>query len=139
MKPSKDAQDFLEALMFAYTEDEQGKNPVDNFTVWDFSPEFVAGLESFIEGFRAYLDERQIEIPDSPRSFGGNVYFSLSGHGCGFQDEDETKELQTALVEYSGDNYRFEEIDLMPDEGGRLDLAFKPEYRKEYRAKLFAL
>lgn len=135
MKPNYDTANFLEALLFAYHDEEA----VSGRTVFEFSPEFTAGVESFIDGFREYLDARGIEIPDSPRSFGGNVYFSLSGHGCGFRDDEETEHLQTHLDAYSGNHYRFEQIDLCDDGNGNLDLSFIPSAIAEYRSKLFTV
>lgn len=137
-KIQKDTADFLEALLWAYPENEDGTNPMDGYTVHDFSPEFTAGVSAFITGFRAYCAAREIEIPDSPRTFGGNVYFSLSGHGVGFWDSDDTEHLQAPLVAYSGRKYRFEQIDLSPDASGKLDLSFIPEALPKYRARLFS-
>jgi hypothetical protein len=136
----KDTIDFLEALLWAYTPDENGENPMDDKSVYDFSPEFVAGVDSFLSGFRDYLAGREIDIPDSQQwSFGANVYFSLSGHGVGFWDSSDTKHLQEHLVAYSGDKYRFEQIDLCEDDNGKLDLSFIPEALPEYREKLFSV
>jgi hypothetical protein len=134
---SQDAENFLAALLWAYPEDDDGKNPMDEKTPGDFSPEFITAVSNFCESFRAYLAAREIEIPDSPNSFGGNVYFSLSGHGCGFWDSDETAHLQSHLEAFSGSKYRFEEIDLSEDENGKLDLSYLPEFIAGYRAKMF--
>ena len=136
--PSRDARDFLEAVIFAYPEDETGTNPLNERTIYDFSSDFVSAVESFISGFRSFLDERGIEIPDCDRSFGGNVYFSLSGHGCGFWDSNDTEHVQPLLEEYAGSKYAFEQMDICDDENGDLDLAFLPEYRAEYRRKMFS-
>lgn len=135
---SRDACDFLEAVIFAFPEDESGANPLNGRTVCDFSPDFISAVESFISGFRSFLDERGVEIPDYDRSFGGSVYFSLSGHGCGFWDSNETEHIQPLLQEYAGSRYAFEQLDLCEDENGHLDLAFLPEYRAEYRRKMFS-
>lgn len=135
---SRDARDFLAAVIFAYPEDESGTNPLNGRTVYDFSPDFISAVESFISGFRSFLDEREAEIPDCGNSFGGSVYFSLSGHGCGFWDSNETEHIQPLLQEYAGSRYAFEQLDLCDDENGHLDLAFLPEYRAEYRRKMFS-
>lgn len=135
---SRDAFDFLEAVIFAYPENEAGVNPLNKRTVHDFSTDFVSAVESFISGFRSFLDERGGEIPDCDRSFGGNVYFSLSGHGVGFWDSNETEHIQPFLEKYAGSRYAFEQLDLCDDENGHLDLAFLPEYRAEYRRKMFS-
>ena len=137
-KPSENAADFLEALLFAYPPNEEGEYTMDGKTVYDFSPAFVEGVESFIAGFLDYTEEKDIDIPQAGRSFGGNVFFSLSGHGCGFSDDSETKHLQEHLEAYSGNKYRFEEIDLMEDENGKLDLAILAYMREEYRNRLFS-
>lgn len=136
--PSRDACDFLEAVIFAYPEDETGTNPLSERTVHDFSPDFISAVESFISRFRSFLDERGIEIPDCDRSFGGNVYFSLSGHGCGFWDLFDTEHIQPILEEYAGSRYAFDQMDICDDENGKLDLAFLHEYRAEYRLKMFS-
>lgn len=111
---------------------------MEDFTIFDFSPAFTAAVESFVDEFRAFLEARDVEIPESPRSFGGNVYFSLSGHGVGFWDSSETEHLQPLLEEFAGGKYRFEEIDLSEDETGNLDLSILPEFITEYRNKKFA-
>jgi len=138
-KPSETAADFLEALLFAYPPNEEGEYTMDGKTVYDFSPAFIEGVESFIAGFLDYTAEKDIDIPEAGRSFGGNVYFSLSGHGCGFWDDSETKHLQEHLEAYSGNKYRFEQIDLMEDANGKLDLAFIPSALEEYRNRLFSV
>jgi hypothetical protein len=139
---SQDAENFLTALLWAYPEDDNGENPMDEKTVYDFSPEFITAVSNFCEAFRGYLypilsDEQFAAIDDCPRSFGGNVYFSLSGHGVGFRDDSETEHLQTHLDTFSGDHYRFEGIDLSEDENGKLDLSYLPEFVAEYRRKMF--
>ena len=79
------------------------------------------------------------------RSFGGNVFFSLSGHGCGFFDDcdDELSDLQEVLEKWAGENgrsKRFEELDTNLDVGddGKIDLCYIPSAIEEYRNKLFA-
>lgn len=141
MKMTKDCENFLEALLFALPEDEPQE--VREATIYDFSPEFIAGAESFISGFREFANEKNpeaLEAADNcPRSFGGNVYFSLSGHGVGFWDDDETEAMQPLLEEYSGSKYRLEELgsSLSFRDDGMLDLSFVPAALEGYRAKLF--
>jgi len=139
-KMTQDAADFLEALLFQLSEDEP--QDIREATIYDFSPEFIEGVESFISAFRDFANERNPEALDSadnsPRSFGGNVYFSLSGHGVGFWDSADTEAMQPLLEEFSGSKYRFEQISLDFREDGKLDLAFIPEALPEYRAKLFS-
>ena len=138
---SKDCRSFLETLLWAMPE--EGSQEVREATIYDFSPEFIAGVESFIAGFREFAAARDPEAleqaDDSPRSFGGNVYFSLSGHGAGFWDSQETEAMQPLLEEYSGGKYRFGELGDMLSfrEDGKLDLAIIPKARNERRAKLF--
>lgn len=137
---TKDAADFLEALLWQLPEDEPEE--VREATIYDFSPEFIEGAESFISAFRDFANERNPEAleeaDNSPRSFGGNVYFSLSGHGVGFWDSKETEAIQPLLEDFSGDKYRFEQISLDFREDGKLDLSFIPEALPKYREKLFS-
>ena len=138
MKIDTDTAAFLENLLFAHPENEDGENPMDGKSTYDFTPEFTAAVKGFCDGFREFLHNRNVEIPESDRSFGGNVYLSLSGHGCGFWDSNETKHLQLLLEKYSGDKHRFEEIDLAEgEETGKLDLAILPEFITAARLKMF--
>jgi len=138
---TEDCEHFLETLLWAMPED--GPQEVRDATIYDFSPEFISGVESFIAGFRAFASEHNPEAleraDNDARSFGGNVYFSLSGHGVGFRDSRETSAMQPLLKEYSGNEHRFEELgDLLSfREDGKLDLSFAPEALGEYRVKLF--
>jgi hypothetical protein len=147
---SQDVSDFLEAFIFAnelnvYTDIETGtlcENDLENRTVYDFAPEIYIAIETFISGFRSFLSEKEInheELSILENSFGGNCYFSLSGHGCGFRDDRNElgKEIHEYLKDYSGDKYRFEQMEFSNDETGLLDLSFLPEYREEYRKKFF--
>jgi len=140
-KMTKDCENFLETLLWALPEDEPEE--VREATIYDFSPEFIAGVESFISGFRKFASERNPEAlgqaDESPRSFGGNVYYSLSGRGVGFRDDEETEAMQPLLEEYSGREYRFEDLgsSLSFREDGKLDLSFIPSAIDEYRAKMF--
>lgn len=140
--PESDVAHFLECLLYCI-EDESRPELVGK-TIYDFSPEFVAGAGSFIDGFREFLDGKGFDLSrldNLERSFGGNCYASLSGHGIGFSDERDPAgdELQELLREYSGDRYRFEQIDLSEDENGKLDLAFIPSALPEYRSRLFTV
>lgn len=123
---NSDTSDFLSTLLFCAADGPyQGHNHRADWTVHDFHPEFAAAVDSFLSGFRAYLSTLA-ENPDlsdegkdtyeSPEeytrgSFGGNVYLSLSGAGCGFQDDSETEALHAALMDYSGSRYRFEDLE----------------------------
>ena len=134
----QDAALFLETLLFAYHDEDS----IEGKTIYDFSLEFTESAASFCEAFRSFLQTRLTEdefdmLDDSPRSFGGNVYFSLSGHGCGFWDDSETEHLQPLLLEFSGSKYRFEQLELSEDENGKLDLSYLPEFIADYRSKMF--
>jgi len=142
---TSDVASFLESLLFTLPED--ADDELREASIFDFSDAFTIEAQSFISGFRAYLDTHHPELAERAdeleRSFGGNIYFSLSGHGCGFWD-DRNAELgrafDDALKTYSGDHYRFEELacNLSMDDG-KIDLAILPEYIAEYRAKLFTV
>jgi hypothetical protein len=140
MKIPKDTADFLEALLFTIPEDEPEE--IRCASIYDFSPEFIEAATRFISDFRDFANERDpdaLEAADnSLSSFGGNVYFSLSGHGCGFWDSPETEPMQAMLEEFSGQHYRFEEMPLSFREDGKLDFAIIPSYLAEYRATKFS-
>lgn len=148
-----DTSDFLEALLFVADSPDHDERPLEGASIHQFSPEFVSGVDSFIDGFRSYLEAKGFDMDrlDSlERSFGGNVFFSLSGHGVGFFDESGNypdgdselgDELQSHLDAYSGNHHRFEGLDGMLDvsEDGVIDLSILPEFIAEYRAKLFTV
>lgn len=144
MKIPLDTSDFLEALIFAQPEDAE-INDRSGHSIFDFSPEFIAAVDRFITGFRTYLDTQNFDsdrLDELNRSFGGNVYFSLSGHGCGFWDERSDTagdELQGHLEKYAGGKYHFESLDIAEREDGKIDCAFLPEYLEDSRAKMFAV
>ena len=150
-----DTKNFLNNLLFdtqcgqndsetPFTEEES----IQDCTIEDFSPEFVSAVEDFIDGFISFLNKKEFRMARLKyleRSFGGNVYLSLSGAGAGFFDEygDPEKtlgdELTSLIKEYSGNNYRFEELSysLSKNEKGELDLAIIPSAIDEYRSKIF--
>jgi hypothetical protein len=143
MKINTDTASFLETLLWA------NEFPAA-WTIHEFHPEFVAAADSFLSGFREYLsnlrdtaaDPELLDEDATGRSYGGNVYLSLSGHGAGFWDDRDTERgeaLQTALVTHSGDKYRFEQIDLAKFHG-KIHLAFRLAiHRREYLNKMFAV
>lgn len=148
----KDTQDFLETLLWLADDpdSQEGrgeKRQFQNKTIYDFSDAFIAGAESFIDAFRAHLDTIGFTAWDKmERSFGGNVYFSLSGHGCGFFDDrnDEVSDLQEVIQKWAGDNgrrLRFEELDCMLDvfEDGKIDISFIPSAIEKQREALFTI
>ena len=148
-------ENFLNNLLFdaqcgqndsetPFTEEES----IQGCTIHDFSPEFVSAVEGFIDGFISFLNKKEFDMARLDyleRSFGGNVYLSLSGAGAGFFDEygdpDKTlgDELQSLIKEYSGSSHRFEELSysLSKNEKGELDLAIIPSAIDEYRNKIF--
>lgn len=142
-KLSTDASHFLETLLWVADHDDRETAHVKNWTIHEFHPEFVAGLETFLSGFRESLASSHPDIdPDEcERSFGGNVFFTLSGHGCGFRDDPTELGdlLANALVAYSGSKYRFEELDgNLAKFHGKIHLAFRTAaFRREYLAKVF--
>jgi hypothetical protein len=139
-KIAPDTAAFLEALLFTLPEDEPEE--IREASIYDFSPEFIEAASGFIFAFRDFANERNpdaLEAADnSPRSFGGNVYFSLSGHGCGFWESDDTEPMQSFIEEFSRNKYRFEEMPLSFREDGKLDFAIIPSYLAEYRATKFS-
>ena len=143
---NKDTQDFLTTLLWCAEGNEDYSEHLANKTIHDFSPEFVAGVESFVDAFRAHLAATGFDMDSLnrlDRSFGGNCFFSLSGHGCGFFDErDEAlAELHERIKAWSGNRYRFEELDYMLDVGddGKIDLSYIPEAIKAQRDALFTV
>ena len=144
---SQDAEDFLATLLFCNEpedwdedEDEPPFNAdMHNRTIYDFAPEFVAAVEAFIDGFRWTLGDLDLDVLS--RSFGGNVFLSLSNHGAGFWDDAHPtgRVVHDRLVAYSGDRYRFEQLYVSNDESGLLDMSFIPSARDEYRNKTFKL
>ena len=142
---SNDAVDFLEALLWVLPDEnlEELEEAMPNYSIYDFDALFISCLEEFISGFRNYLEEKGLTnlLDFCESSFGGNIYFSLSGHGCGFFDEsfDDADKLQKAVEDYSGNKYRFEEIDLMARDDGKISLGFLPEFLEQRTRKLFEI
>ena len=141
-----DTAAFLETLL--WVAESPDAPHVSNWTIHQFHQEFTAALESFLSGFRAFIDaknesrETPLDPDDCTRSFGGNVFFSLSGHGCGFWDESDSElgdTLHAWLVEYSGGKYRFEELEsTLAKFSGKIHLVYRTAaFRREYLAKLF--
>lgn len=142
-----DTAAFLSTLLWlaADNEDETGR-ALTHKTIHDFSPAFVAGAEAFVDAFRVYLEATgRGHLADAgTRSFGGNVYLSLSGHGAGFFDESDADvaALHDVLKTWSGsvgNTLRFEELDSMLDVGanGKIDLSIMPDFIDTVRGCLF--
>ena len=150
---SSDTEHFLETLLFCT--DGENENESKGWTIYEFHPDFIQAVESFCDGFREYLEEKNqeaiekdlpepFEDPDSgERSFGGNCYASLSGHGIGFFDDRDSTygdAMQAAIKAYSGEDYRFEDIGDLAKFNGKIHLAFRTAaFRKEYLGKMFAV
>lgn len=149
---NSDTADFLSTLLQLADTGERDTRHVKAWAVHEFHPEFVAAVDSFLSGFRGYLerlagngaeDSEAFEDPDSVcrGTFGGNVFLSLSGHGAGFWDTDESKPLQDALEAYAGGKHRFESLSgsLLAKFSGKIHLAFRSkEARRRELAHFFS-
>ena len=143
----QDTKDFLAALLWLASDNETDNGrALDEKTIHDFAPEFVERVEEFVNAFR---EEAERIAPAcfsdgwiGERSFGGNVYLSLSGHGAGFFDDrdEEVSALHTALKKWAG-AYRFEELDgtLEVREDGKIDISIIDSAKEEYYKKLFGV
>lgn len=152
---NQDTQDFLGTLLWtAHNPDDPKTAHIANWTIWEFHPDFVAAVDRFIAGFREYLEKLDEQATDTDvyahpdnceRSFGGNVYLSLSGHGCGFFDDRDMElgdALQAAVEAYAGgDRHRFEELDgNLSKFHGKIHLGFRTAaYRKTYLEQYFGV
>lgn len=141
----QDTKDFLSTLLWLADSPDNKRRPFLDKTILDFSDEFIAGAELFIEGFRAHLEKTGFDMATldrAERSFGGNVYLSLSGHGAGFFDDNDKAiaGLQETIQKWTG-GLRFHELECDLDiwKDGKIDLCILPGYLKEYHDKLFAV
>lgn len=139
---STDATDFLKTLLWLADDPETTKSPFCGLAVCDFHPAFIAGCEAFLAAFRSHAETLGYDLAALERSFGGNVYLSLSGHGAGFFDDSDAHlaELHEVLKTWAGGS-RFEQLEseLDVDDAGKIDLAYMPEYLDGKRAALFAV
>lgn len=145
----QDTIDFLSTLLWLAERLDKERRELMGKTVYDFSDAFIAGAETFIEAFRQHLIDTGVRpdvLASCERSFGGNVYLSLSGHGAGFFDDrnPQVAELHERIKKWAGScgrAYRFEELESMLDVGddGKIDLSFIPSAIDEQRAALFAV
>ena len=152
---TNDTADFLAALLFTADNQDDDARPFMDRSVNDFHPDFSSAVESFINGFRDYIDKKGFDLSHLDglgRSFGGSTYLSLSGHGAGFFDESPASlghSLQSYIEMYSasipvrtgGARYRFEGLDcnLSIDDAGKIDLAILPSHITEYRNLVFGI
>lgn len=142
---NRDTKDFLETLLWLADSPDANERLTLTKTVYDFSEKFVESVDRFIAAFRRHLTDSGIRpevIEGAERSFGGNVYLSLSGHGAGFFDDrnEDVAELQDVIKKWAGGN-RFEELggNLDVGEDGKIDLCYLPQYIDAQRDKLFAV
>ena len=141
-----DTRDFLTTLLFlADDADHDPERPLENKTIHDFVPEFAEAVERFIDGFRAHLADTGFDmsvLDGMERSFGGNVYLSLSGHGAGFFDDPDERiaGLQKVIQDWA-DDLRFSELehilDVRPD--GKIDLSALPNFKQWAYKNTFGL
>lgn len=149
--------DFLETLLWVADSPDMDERPLEGASIHQFTDPFKDAVSGFIAGFLQYLEACDFDmdrLDHLERSLGGNVFFSLSGHGCGFFDEtgrnahpgnypdgDPTlgDELQAHLETYAGGRHRFEELDYSLDlsDEGTIDLSILPEYLDASRARMF--
>lgn len=162
-----DTSAFLETLLWVADTGERETRHVKDWTIHEFHPEFVEAVSGFLSGFREYLaarreDFRQSGVSDDAietldedaceRTFGGNVFLSLSGHGAGFYDDsdsDRGKALQAALETYSdtgkhsrfGGKYRFNELEsTLAKFSGKIHLSYRTAgYRRQALEELFTV
>jgi hypothetical protein len=143
-----DTKHFLETLLFDADNPDEKKRPFKEARIDQFSKPFQAGVEKFCKGFREFLRLNGFDVyrlRDLERSFGGNVYWSMSGAGCGFFDDRDMEmgdELQALLHLYSGSDTRFYELSSNLDWHGTgrnrvIDLCFIPSALVERRDMLF--
>lgn len=135
-------------LYYALALNEEDGKPND-WTIHQFHPEFTAAADAYLTGFRAYLNHLDEECPDETyadpdagdRTFGGQVFASLSGAGIGFWDARDREwgaAMNDALHAYAGTRAPFEQMDLAKFHG-RIHLAYRTAaFRTEYLTKMFA-
>lgn len=152
----KHTEAFLATLLWAADRPDEAERPLLGKTIHDFSEPFKAAADRFVYGYKRHLERtgRGDLVGKGERAFGGNVYFSLSGHGVGFFDDRD--EAVAALHEdlnawdagvrcedllASAGMGRFKDLDcrLYVWEDGKLDLDIKREFIDSERAELFRL
>lgn len=141
---SADTVAFLDTLLWVVDNPDEKRRPFRDAIPGDVHPELAAAVEGFCDAFREYLAEKHPDLdPDAgERSFGGDVFFTLSAHGCGFWDDSDSEwgdAMSEALYAFAGDRYRFEglESDLYRFAGGIHLARRSAAFRREALAKLF--
>ena len=118
---------LLEALLFGHCWEYSDYNEED-VSIYDFDQSTIIRLESFIEAFENVLEEKMPvayeRIDELERSFGGNLYFSLSGHGCGFFDERDEELAKIHEVAKKFAPYLFEQVEIVESADGKLALEY---------------
>ena len=135
----QDTVDFLSTLLWLADNPDAETRELAGKSVHDFGDAFIEGAESFVGAFREHLNRLGFKAwGKMERSFGGNVYLSLSGHGAGFFDDsyEEVAALHDVIKNWAGD-HRFEDLDIMVMADGRIDIAVIPEAIEERRTALF--
>lgn len=152
IRPTEDAADFLATVLWLRNCRDRDERP-KRYSIWsihEVHAELIAAVRAFCRGFREYLEALPDPLPEDwesylVRSFGGSVYFTLSGHGCSFRDEYSDPErtlgdrLADALCAYAGSRYQFEELEhTLCKTGGKIHLAYcTAAARREYLARTF--
>ena len=146
---TQNAIDFLSTLLCLTScnereeEEPQSEHDVRDCTIHDFHPDFVKAVEDFCLGFRNFLAARGFDLDrlsELERSFGSNVYFSQSGHGCGFWDESSElgEQLDRQLEWFCRSDLRFQELEhMLWLEDGTIHLAIVNELRDKYLKEYF--
>jgi len=141
-KIDSDTSDFLTALTYSAGED----SPILDAPPDAFHPDFIEAVSRFCSAFREYCGTLGLDPDAADRSFGGNVYFTLSGHGCGFWDDSGPwgDVLTCVLEHFAGGKYRFEQLSSEVDYRTRgtvrkIDFSVYVQYLAETRAKRFAV
>ena len=137
--------DFLATLLWVADGPDLDERPLANMSIYDFSDAFVEAVEKFIDAFLDHLVKIGYDtslLGKAERSLGGNVFLSLSGHGCGFFDDsnDDIAVLHEVLKAWAG-SHRFEELEhrLWVGSDGKIDLDVKDEFLAEKRAEMFTV
>lgn len=141
----QDTSDFLATLLWVADGPDLDERPLAEMSIYDFSDAFVDAVEKFVDGFRAHLEATGFDmaaLDRAERSFGGNVFLSLSGHGCGFFDDnnEDIAALHEVLKAWAG-SHRFEELEyrLWVGSDGKIDLDAADEFLAKARANMFSV
>lgn len=137
--------DFLATLLWVADGPDLDERPLANMSIYDFSDAFVEAVEKFIDAFLDHLVKIGYDtslLGKAERSLGGNVFLSLSGHGCGFFDDsnEDIAVLHEVLNAWAG-SHRFEELEhnIDLDQNGKIDLAWEPKDADFVRSKVFGI